>query len=121
MFILFALSLIVASVSFTISVTSIFKPVRTVLSKIHPKVEELAHCPYCLGHYVAFILLSFVELPVQFSGSFWISYFSSAFAVMGMVALMHFFIVRAYQPIMEMEAIRKQLEMQENENREPEK
>lgn len=121
MFILFALSLIVASVSFTISVTSIFKPVRAALSKIHPKVEELMHCPYCLGHYVTFALLLFVELPVQFSGVFWFSYLASAFAVMGMVALMHFFIVRAYQPIMEMEAIRKQMEKQERENRELEK
>ena len=112
MFILFALSLIVASVSFTVAVTSIFQPVRRIVSGWHPKLEELIHCPYCLGHYIAFALMLFVRMPLEFSDVFLISYLASSFAVMGMVALMHFFIVRAYQPIAEMEDIRKALKRQ---------
>ena len=93
--------LAVAAISFTISVTSVFKSVRTKLGEISPFLEELIHCPYCLSHYVT--LFFFVFLPFEGIIPAIIDYF----AVIGGVAIVHYVMLRAYEPIYKSEAIRK--------------
>ena len=51
------LSLVTASVSFTISEAKLFKPLR---EWVHGKLPlgELLSCGYCLGHWIAFIIVA---------------------------------------------------------------
>ncbi len=51
---LIIISLAVASISFTISKSSIFKPVRLFICKHSSFLGELFSCPYCISHWVSF-------------------------------------------------------------------
>ena len=50
-------ALCAASISYTISYTSIFLGFREWISKFHYKLEELIHCPYCLCHYIILTIM----------------------------------------------------------------
>lgn len=100
-------SAIIASCSFTISVTSIFKPFRDLISKIHPKIEELIHCPYCLSHYIAMLILLITDWAFLFTKSSILNFIFTLLSITGVVALMHYIILRAYSPVMESEMRRK--------------
>lgn len=63
------LSLAVASISFTISETRLFAPLRTWIMDRNAFVGEIVSCGYCLGHWVAFALV-FVYRPRLFQ-SWW--------------------------------------------------
>ena len=52
------LSMIAASVSFTVSETKLFKPLREKLNGKSPFLGSLLSCGYCLGHWVAFALVA---------------------------------------------------------------
>lgn len=93
-----------ASISFTICITSIFKEVREIISLAHPKLEELIHCPWCLGHY---IVLGYVLLlkPYESPEGFLISWFS----IVGMMGCIHYVLLRAYEPVAKM-MIRRKME-----------
>lgn len=89
-----------ASISFTISWTMAFHWFRSMFDE-ESKLGELVHCPYCLGHYVAWVvLLSFEELRPAALGD-WPVLFISWFAVMGLVIPIHFVALRAYAPVAE--------------------
>ncbi|MDR4498756.1 MAG: hypothetical protein MRK02_12680 [Candidatus Scalindua sp.] len=53
------LSFVTASISFTLTETKIFKPMREWAKSKNALVEELVSCGYCFGHWVAF---SFVAI-----------------------------------------------------------
>lgn len=55
---LILLSFANACISYTISQTLIFKPFRYILSCWNDWIGELVSCGYCLGHWVAFILVA---------------------------------------------------------------
>lgn len=95
-------SFVIASVSFTITVTSIFKWFRELVSPIHPKVEELVHCPYCLGHYIALFFMFICEYRVSMGVNPVIAFIITWFALMGVVCCMHFIMLRAYEPVAKM-------------------
>lgn len=98
---IFAAIFVSAAISFTITVTSIFSFLREWVSKIHPKLEELIFCPWCLNHYVVFIMLltSNIEL---FKVSEYIIYnfFFTSFAIIGAAGILHYVLLRAYEPVM---------------------
>lgn len=103
----------VAAASFTITTTSIFLPVRERISKVHPKLEELIHCPWCLGHYITFGILLLDNIQLLNVSKYWIfNYFLTAFAVMGIVGLMHYVLLLAYKPVTEHMLMRKREQMQ---------
>ena len=52
---LIIISLAVASISFTISKSSIFKQVRFIINKYSSFFGELFSCPYCISHWISFI------------------------------------------------------------------
>ena len=51
------LSFVAASISFTISETKLFKPLREWVKKKHSVLGELLFCGYCFGHWGAFALV----------------------------------------------------------------
>jgi len=52
------LSLLTASVSFTVTETKVFLPFREWAKEISPRFGELVSCGYCFGHWVAFVLVA---------------------------------------------------------------
>ena len=102
------LSSIVASISFTITSSGIFKPVREWVSTWHQKIDDLIHCPYCLGHWVAFGTLVIIDdLPVHYSEYWFINFLLSAFAIVGVASLMHYVMLRAYEPVAKLAMFRE--------------
>lgn len=95
------LAFCVASISFTVTVTSIFKFLRDWVSKIHYKFEELIHCPWCFSHYVALLILFLCnkEVYIIVSSSTIINFIVTWFAIIGISGLCHYILLRAYDPI----------------------
>ena len=101
---MFLLILANAAVSFTISWTSIFKGVRELVGSLHPKLDELIHCPYCLGHYTAIFM---IWLEGTWRSKLDATILIYWFAIIGGTALCHFVMLRAYKPVMKAEMSRK--------------
>jgi len=51
------LSLVTASISFTVTETKIFKPLREWAKRRSSACGEFISCGYCVGHWLAFILV----------------------------------------------------------------
>jgi hypothetical protein len=102
-----------AAISFTITFTGVFKPVRDYISSVHPKAGELIHCPWCFNHYVVFIMLPLGGVPLipvmSQVGFFSIifNFFFTAFAIIGAAGVIHYVLLRAYEPVAKAEAFRK--------------
>src|SRR5690606_8219476 len=88
MAIIFFMSLVVASVSFTITVTSIFKWLRELVSSIHPKLEELIHCPYCLSHYIAAFVIWFTDFYYPLTNSLLVNFLLTLFAIVAIASIL---------------------------------
>jgi hypothetical protein len=74
------LALVTASISFTISETKLFKPLREWLKAKVAFLGELFSCGYCLGHWVSFALTA-IYRPRLFE--FWwpLDYFLTALII----------------------------------------
>lgn len=93
-------ALCAAAISFTVTWTSIFEPVRGVVGKLHPKLEELINCPWCFCHYVVFAILLLTRLEyVQAFGYQWANFFITAFAAICVCGILHWVLLRAYEPV----------------------
>jgi hypothetical protein len=55
------LSLVTASISFTITETKIFKPLREWTKSKNVFLGELISCGYCFDHWVAFVLVAIYQ------------------------------------------------------------
>ncbi len=97
-----------AAISHTICVTSIFKPIREYLSKIHPKIDQLIHCPWCLGHYVILIFLLTSDISLVIVSKYYIyNLFTTWFAIVCIMGIIHYVLLRTYEPIAKAAAQRK--------------
>jgi len=74
------LSLATASISFTITETKIFKPLREGLKRRSSFLGELFQCGYCLGHWVAFLLTALYK-PNLFNSWWPADYFLTALVI----------------------------------------
>lgn len=107
----------VGVITFTIAVTSIFAPVRELVAKIHPKVEELIFCPFCLSFYVGVFIVAMSGIIIPFGPDkismnytaldMIYSLLVTVFVVMGFSGLVHYVLLRAYEPVMKNMAMRK--------------
>ena len=50
------LALAVSSVSMTVATSNAMEWLRSLVSKLGQRFEELIHCPYCLSHWLAAIV-----------------------------------------------------------------
>jgi accessory gene regulator protein AgrB len=92
--IILLISLCAASISFTITTTSMFKWFRELVSPIHKKVEELVHCPWCLSHWTVLIIL----LSSGWHDSVY-DFLFTLFACTTICGLIHYVLLRAYEPV----------------------
>jgi hypothetical protein len=74
------LSIVTASISFTVTETKIFKPLREWLKKKSSFLEDLFSCGYCLGHWVAFVLVAIYK-PKLFEFWWLLDYFLTAIVI----------------------------------------
>lgn len=93
-----------AGVSFTITWTSIFSSLRKRVAKIHPKLDELIHCPWCLNHYVSLVAM------VCVGGSLGVIDFIVTWAaIVAFGGLVHSILLTAYEPVQK-EEVRRRIE-----------
>ncbi len=98
-----AVGLGVSAITFTISVTSIAKPVREFISKIHPKLEELIHCPWCLSFWFLLAIVSSWDIPpIHIFKWNIVNIIFTLFSIYSICGLIHFVLLRTYKPIAEM-------------------
>ncbi|TWU31264.1 hypothetical protein S225a_22100 [Candidatus Brocadiaceae bacterium S225] len=60
----FCLSLAASSISFTVTETKMFLPVRELVKRKNSLLGELISCGYCFGHWVAFVLVAICQLKL---------------------------------------------------------
>ena len=95
-----AVSFGAAAISFTITVTGMFKWFRELVSPIHYKIEELVHCPWCLGHWVVFVIMLTARIPlIEITDLYLYNWLFTAFAIMAPIGLIHYVLLRAYEPV----------------------
>jgi len=74
------LSMVTASISFTISESRIFTEFRSFMHDKSQLLGELFSCGYCLSHWVAFLLVGLYQFNI-FNQIFIIDYFFTALAI----------------------------------------
>ncbi len=121
-----AVALCAASISYTISVAGIFKWLRDwITDHIGGKVEELIHCPYCLGHYVILVIMLTTKdiclYLIPITGLIVYDFLFTWFCIVCILSLLHYFMNLAYKPIAESEGIREKIKMQKLRNKNKQK
>lgn len=80
------LSLVTASLSFTITETKIFEPLREWLKKKNSFLGNLFSCGYCFGHWIAFALTAIYK--AKLFDSWWLQdYFFTAVVIAWLAGL----------------------------------
>ncbi len=74
------LSIATASISFTITETKMFMPVREWAKNKNVFLGELVSCGYCFGHWVAFALVAIYQ-PKLFESWWLLDYFLTALVI----------------------------------------
>ena len=79
------LSFITASISFTLTETKLFLPVREWVKRKNSFIGELFSCGYCLGHWMAFAWVAIYQ-PRLFEAWWLLDYFCTAIAIAWLAA-----------------------------------
>ena len=74
------LSIVTASIAFTVSEAKLFLPVREWFKRKLPYLGELISCGYCLCHWVAFALVA-IYRPKLFDLWWLLDYFLTALVI----------------------------------------
>lgn len=110
-------ALCAASISYTISYTSIFLGFREWISKFHHKLEELIHCPYCLCHYVILTIMfttnDISSKLVPIANNIVYNFLFTWFCIVCVTSLLHCVMLIAYRPVMKYMTDRKIAKMQQ--------
>lgn len=74
------LSIVTASISFTVTETKLFMPVREWVKKRNAFLGELLSCGYCFSHWIAFALVAIYR--TRLFESWWLlDYFLTALVI----------------------------------------
>ena len=113
-------ALCAASISYTISYTSIFLGFREWISKFHHKLEELIHCPYCLCHYVILTIMfttnDISSKLVPITNNIVYNFLFTWFCIVCVTSLLHCVMLIAYRPIMQYMTDRKIAQIKQRKN-----
>lgn len=110
MFDLLYVALCCGGISFTITTTSMFKSIREWISNIHPKLDELIHCPWCLGHWITllyFSLLPSSDYMILIHNTSILNFVLVYFSVVSLEGLLYYVLLRAFEPVGRLLAQRK--------------
>jgi hypothetical protein len=79
------LSFVTASVSFAVTETKLFLPLREWIKGKNSFLGELLSCGYCFGHWIAFVLVAIYRSKLF--GSWWLlDYFFTALIIAWLAA-----------------------------------
>ena len=110
-------ALCAASISYTISYTSIFLGFREWISKFHHKLEELIHCPYSLCHYVILTIMfttnDISSKLVPITNNIVYNFLFTWFCIVCITSLLHCVMLIAYRPVMKYMTDRKIAKIQQ--------
>ena len=110
-------ALCAASISYTISYTSIFLGFREWISKFHYKLEELIHCPYCLCHYIILTIMfttnDISSKLVPIANNIVYDFLFTWFCIVCITSLLHCVMLIAYRPVMKYMTDRKIAKIQQ--------
>ena len=110
-------ALCAASISYTISYTSIFLGFREWISKFHHKLEELIHCPYCLCHYIILTIMfttnDISSKLVPIANNIVYNFLFTWFCIICVTSLLHCVMLIAYRPVMQYMTDRKIAKIQQ--------
>ena len=110
-------ALCAASISYTISYTSIFLGFREWNSKYHHKLEELIHCPYCLCHYIILTIMfttnNISSKLVPITNNIVYNFLFTWFCIVCITSLLHCVMLIAYRPVMQYMTDRKIAKIQQ--------
>ena len=110
-------ALCAASISYTISYTSIFLGFREWISKFHHKLEELIHCPYCLCHYVILTIMfttnDISSKLVPIADNIVYNFLFTWFCIVCVTSLLHCVMLIAYRPVIQYMTDRKIAKIQQ--------
>ncbi len=110
-------ALCAASISYTISYTSIFLGFREWISKFHHKLEELIHCPYCLCHYVILTIMfttnDISSKLIPIANNIVYNFLFTWFCIVCVTSLLHCVMLIAYRPVMKYMTDRKIAKIQQ--------
>ena len=110
-------ALCAASISYTISYTSIFLGFREWISKFHHKLEELIHCPYCLCHYIILTIMfttnNISSKLVPITNNIVYNFLFTWFCIVCITSLLHCVMLIAYRPVMQYMTDRKIAKIQQ--------
>ena len=110
-------ALCAASISYTISYTSIFLGFREWISKFHHKLEELIHCPYCLCHYIILTIMfttnDISSKLVPIANNIVYNFLFTWFCIVCITSLLHCVMLIAYRPVMQYMTDRKIAKIQQ--------
>ena len=110
-------ALCAASISYTISYTSIFLGFREWISKFHHKLEELIHCPYCLCHYIILTIMfttnDISSKLVPIANNIVYNFLFTWFCIVCVTSLLHCVMLIAYRPVMKYMTDRKIAKIQQ--------
>ena len=110
-------ALCAASISYTISYTSIFLGFREWISKFHHKLEELIHCPYCLCHYIILTIMfttnDISSKLVPITNNIVYNFLLTWFCIVCITSLLHCVMLIAYRPVMQYMTDRKIAKIQQ--------
>jgi hypothetical protein len=76
----FYLSLVTASIAYTVTETKLFQPLREWLKQQSTFLGDLFSCGYCLGHWIAFALVVIYQ-PRLFQAWWLLDYFCTALII----------------------------------------
>jgi len=79
------LSIVTASIAFTVSETKLFLPLREWIKRKNFYLGKLFSCGYCLGHWVAFALVA-IYRPKLFDLWWLLDYFLAALVIAWLAA-----------------------------------
>lgn len=98
-FYLFLLSMCVSTISFTITKSRFFSPLRNWVFMRNERLGKLLRCTYCMSHWVAafFVILLYIYSPViMVTSVLFIDAIITIFAIIGLATMitgiMYFFI-----------------------------
>jgi hypothetical protein len=74
------LSLVTASISFTVTETKVFKPLREWTKRKSGLLGGLISCGYCFAHWVAFVLVA-INKPKLFEFWWLLDYFFTSLVI----------------------------------------
>ena len=110
-------ALCAASISYTISYTSIFLGFREWISKFHHKLEELIHCPYCLCHYIILTIMfttnDISSKLVPIANNIVYNFLFTWFCIVCVTSLLHCVMLIAYRPVIQYMTDRKIAKIQQ--------